>query len=82
MDFLNQSNEGPFINRDERVVLKRKIFLKSQAIKIIGQERCELRQRLFLIDFKRSLEKRINNDFDQGLSAKLTAINFLLEAQG
>jgi len=44
----------------------------------IDQQR-ELRQRLLLLDLKRSLEKQIGKEFDQGLSARIDAVIFLLE---
>ena len=74
-------NYTPFINCDERALLRRKLFLKSQAIKLIRGERKELRERLFLLNLKRSLESRIGNDFDQELSARIDAVTCLLEAQ-
>ena len=66
---------------DERALLKQKIRVKSQALKIIGEQRRELHERLFLLNFKRFLESQIKNDFDQDLSSRLDAVIFLLEGQ-
>jgi len=66
---------------NEREILKRKIRLKTQAIKLIRDERKELRQRLFLLEFLESLEQRMDQDFDRELSAKIDCVNFLLSKQ-
>ena len=66
---------------DERQILKRRIELKAQAIKLIQAERAELRERLSLLIMKERLERQIKDEFDPVLSSKLDCVNNLLETR-
>ncbi len=63
---------------DKRQILRRKIVLKGQALKLIRAEREELRRRLFLLELRHFYAEQIRDDFDQRLSWKLDAVNVLL----
>jgi len=60
-------------------ILKRKIQLKGQALKLIKEERRELIYKLALIGLKEVLEAQIETKFDPVLSCKLDCITYLLE---
>jgi len=63
----------------EKEILKRKIQLKGQALKLIKEERRELIYRLVLKGLKETLEIQIKTKFDPVLSRKLDCIIYLLE---
>ncbi|MGV8057880.1 MAG: hypothetical protein AB2L12_07665 [Smithellaceae bacterium] len=63
----------------ETQIIKRKILLKSQAVKVIRREIAELRLRLTLTQMKVDLETKIAPDSDPVLSRKLDCIIYLLE---
>jgi hypothetical protein len=63
---------------DEKSLLRRKILLKGQALKLIRIERKELRQSLALLDIRESFLKETGPGFDRVLSQKLDCVNFLL----
>lgn len=63
----------------EKEILKRKIQLKDQALKLIKAERRELIYRLALRGLKGTLEAQVKATFDPVLSQKLDCINYLLE---
>lgn len=63
----------------EKEILKRKIQLKDQALKLIKAERRELIYRLALIRLKDILEIRVKAKFDPLLSRKLDCVIYLLE---
>ena len=63
---------------DERTALKRKIFLKGQALKLIRVEREEMKKRLALLDIRESFLKEMGPGFDRVLSQKVDCLNFLL----
>jgi hypothetical protein len=63
----------------EEKILKRKILLKSQAIKIFRQEKEALKLRLVLSKEKARLEGLMKKNFNPGLSRKLEAVLVLLE---
>jgi aspartokinase-like uncharacterized kinase len=65
---------------NEKQVLKRKIFLKAQAVKGIRAERQGLKRRLSLLELKEYFENQIIDKFDPRLSAKLDCVIYLLEA--
>lgn len=65
----------------EKESVKRKIFLKGQAIKGIRMERQGLKRRLSLLDLKEYYENQITDNFDPVLSKKLDCISFLLEEE-
>jgi hypothetical protein len=59
--------------------LKRKVLLKSQAIKILRQEKEALKEKLFLLKMKGMLEDQMQKRFDPKLSGKLDAVLILME---
>jgi len=63
----------------EKEILKKKIQLKSQALKLIRAERKEHIYRLALIGLKETLEIQIMTKFDSALSRKLDCVIYLLE---
>lgn len=63
----------------ERETLKRKMFLKGQAIKGIRAERQGLKRRLSLLELKEYFENQITDKFDPALSKKLDCVSFLLD---
>ena len=63
---------------DKRNLLKRKIFLKRQALKIIHTKRKEMKQRLSLIRIRDALLKQMGSEFNPILSQKIDCIDFLL----
>lgn len=65
---------------DERDFLRRRIFLKHQAIGLIQAEIEALEQRLALLVMKDSPLKNVAPEFDRELSAKLDCIDYLLRA--
>jgi hypothetical protein len=62
----------------EEKILKRKVLLKTQAIKLFRQDKEALKERLSLLKIKARLEGLMEKDFDNGLSKKLDAIEVLL----
>ncbi len=60
-------------------IIKRKILLKGQALKLITAERKELFQRFALVGLKETLEGQIKDRFDPVLSRKLDCVTYLLE---
>ena len=64
---------------NELEILKRKIFLKKQALKLSIQEIEGLDDRLCLLKIKQRVESRLNKEFDSSLSRKLDCINYLLD---
>ena len=66
------------MNEDEKII-RRKIHLKTQALKLIRAEKEELCHRLALAKLKTYLERQIARDFDPELSARLDAVQFLIE---
>lgn len=63
----------------EQEIIKRKIFLKGQALKLIKAERRELIQKMILMRLRDSLETQIKKKFDPVLSRKLDCITYILE---
>lgn len=63
----------------EKEIIRRKIQLKGQALKLIRAERKELVYRLALMGLKDFLEAEIKDKFDPTLSKKLDCIMYLLE---
>ena len=63
----------------DQEIIKRKIFLKGQALKLIKAERKELIYRLVLVGLKETLEAQIKDKFDPVLSRKLDCVLYLLE---
>ncbi len=63
---------------DEKAVLHRKILLQGQALRLIRDERKELKRRLFLLELREDLASQIGTEFDRTLSSKLDAVNALL----
>jgi len=66
--------------KDEGIIIRRKIYLKTQALKLIRAEKEELCHRLALTKLKTYLETRITQDFNHELSAQLDAVQFLIES--
>jgi hypothetical protein len=64
----------------ETEILRRKMQLKTQALKLIRAEKEELCHRLTLAKLKTYLETRITQDFNRELSAQLDAVQFLIES--
>jgi hypothetical protein len=67
------------MSEDEKII-KRKIHLKTQALKLIRDEKEEICHRLALAKLKTYLETRITQDFNRELSAQLDAVQFLIES--
>ena len=63
---------------DEPKVLKRRIFLKGQALKLIRVERKEMKRRLALLDIREFFLNQMNQEFDPVLSQKIDCVDFLL----
>jgi hypothetical protein len=66
---------------EESKILKSKIKLKGQALKIIREERAELKRRLFLLGLKDHYETQIDIQFDPLLSSRLDCVIHLLEGE-
>ena len=64
----------------EREILKRKVQLKNQALRLIQIERDKLRHGLNLFKLRDFLQKRIQRDFDLELLAQLDAVQYLLDS--
>ena len=60
-------------------IVRRKIQLKGQALKLIKGERRELIYKLALMGLKDTLEAQIKDKFDPVLSRKLDCVIYLLE---
>ena len=65
---------------NEKQLLKRKMVLKSQALKLIRAERENLKRRVFLLNLKEHLECEMTENFEPQLSLRIDAVNFLLES--
>jgi hypothetical protein len=65
---------------DEREFLKRKIFLKGQALKVIRAERNKMRERFTLLNFREKILMQMRPEFDPELSQRLDCIDYLLKA--
>ncbi len=63
----------------EEKILKRKVLLKSQAIKLFRQDKEDLKLKLVLLKEKGRLEGKMEKDFNPILSRKLDAVLILLE---
>ena len=63
----------------EQELLKRKIVLKKQALKLFGNEIEDLEGRLALLKIQQHTEGRMKESFDPILSRKLDCINYLME---
>jgi hypothetical protein len=63
-------------------VLNRKLKLKRQALQVIRAEMEEIRHRLGLLRLRKSLEGKIPGTFDSAASARLDAVQFLIEDLG
>ena len=68
------------MNEDEKKILRKKVYLKGQAIKLIRAEQRGLRHQLNLYELKVDLESRMDQDFDQQLSSQIDAVQFLIES--
>lgn len=66
---------------NEKKILRRKIMLKNQAIKIIRMERDALKQRMNLLSLKARLEGQMTDSFSPSLSNSLDCVQFLLETE-
>ena len=64
---------------NEKKILRRKITLKNQAIKLIRIERDTLKQRVHLLSLKEQLEKRVARDFNPSVSRQLDCVAYLLQ---
>lgn len=58
--------------------LKRKIFLKGQALTIIQAEREVLKDRLSLFQIRENLLDQMTSEFNSTLNPKLDCVDFLL----
>jgi hypothetical protein len=67
--------------RSETQILKRKIYLKGQALKLIHVEREELKEQLCLLNMKARLESQMKERFDPALSSKLDCVHVLLDIE-
>lgn len=67
---------------NEEKIIRRKIRLKSQAVKLIRGEKEALSHRLALTKLKIYLETRTTQDFERNLSARLDVVQFLLDSLG
>ena len=61
-------------------VVRRKILLKNQAIRLLRKEKNDLRRKLLLLDLKDSYKRQMAEEFDPTLSFKIDCILFLLES--
>jgi len=59
--------------------IKRKIFLKRQAVKVIRGEIATLQLRLALVQMQTDLEAKMKEGFKSELSRKLDCIQYLLD---
>jgi hypothetical protein len=64
---------------DEMKLLKRRLELKKQALKLFVEEIRDLEERLALLKIKQRAEGRIKDNFNPAMSRRLDALNFLLE---
>lgn len=64
---------------DEINLLKRKLVLKKQALKLFIEEIRDLEERLVLLKIKQRAEGRIEENFNPAISRRIDALNFLLE---
>ncbi len=58
--------------------LRRKIFLKGQALKVIRAEREALKDRLSLFQIRENLLGQMGDGFNPVLSKKMDCVDFLL----
>ena len=63
----------------EMQIIKRKILLKRQAIKVIQGEIKDLDFRMTMTLMKADLEARMSKDFDPAISRKLDCVLYILE---
>lgn len=61
--------------------VRRKFLLKGQAIKLLREEKNDLKERLLLLNLKGFYERRMGERFDPNLSTKLDCIIHLLESK-
>ena len=77
---LNEPTLEFFPNQQsEQTIIKRKIQLKGQHLKLIKNEREELKGKLCLVKLKEHYEAQIGESFDPTLSKKLDCIIYLLK---
>ena len=65
---------------NEKASIKRRIELKSQALRLIRTERDGLRHQLNLLSMRAFLQGQAGKVFDSRLSAQLDAVQFLLDS--
>jgi len=63
----------------EAQIIKRKILLKRQAVKVIRGEIRELQFKLALTQIRTDLEAQMTQEFEPTLSRKLDCLTYLLE---
>ena len=63
---------------NELTILRRKIFLKGQALKLIRAERETLKDRLSVLQIRENLLEQMTDEFNPVLSQKLDCADFLL----
>jgi hypothetical protein len=61
-------------------IIRRKMNLKGQAVKLIRGEMRELVHLKNLLGLEKLLQSKINPEFDRSLSARLDAVLFLIES--
>ncbi len=77
--FRKRNGNGGIETLNESATIKRKIFLKGQALKLIRLERQRLQHRLFLLRLRDFYTSQIQEEgFDSDLSRKIDAVNILL----
>jgi hypothetical protein len=64
---------------NEIKLLKRKLVLKKQALKLFAEKVEELKDRLALLKIQQRTEGRMKENFDPAISRRLDAVNVLLE---
>ena len=64
----------------EKEIVRRKIQLKTQALKLIRAERDQLSHLENLIKLRAHLQRQIGDKFDPSLSQQLDAVQYLVEA--
>lgn len=67
---------------NEKAIIKRKVQLKGQALRLIRTERDELRHQLNLLNLRDFLQSQAGKVFDSKLSGQLDAVQFLLDSFG
>lgn len=66
---------------NEKQILRRKITLKNQAIKITRMERDAMKQRMNLLSLRERLEGQMTESFSPSLSNSLDCVQFLLDTE-